>query len=141
MKKAEKIISYYPSQYRKAAVIPLLHLGQEQVGWTSLPVMNTVAKMLNMPKMRVYEVATFYTMFNREPVGKYFVQVCTTTPCQLCNSDSIIEAISKHLGISVGQTTPDGLFTLVEVECAGACVNAPVVAINNDYFVPMSTDF
>lgn len=116
-------------------MIPLLHLGQKQLGWTSISVMNEVARILEMPPMRVYEVATFYTMFNREPVGKYFLQVCTTTPCQLCGSSQIVKAIEDELGIGVGQTTADGKFTLVEVECAGACVNAPVLAINDDYYV------
>lgn len=116
-------------------MIPLLHLGQKQLGWTSISVMNEVARILEVPPMRVYEVATFYTMFNREPVGKYFLQVCTTTPCQLCGSTKVLETLKRELGIDVGQTTPDNKFTLVEVECAGACVNAPVLAINDDYYV------
>ncbi|KAG8442208.1 hypothetical protein GDO86_011128 [Hymenochirus boettgeri] len=87
-----------------------------------------------MPSMRVYEVATFYTMFNRNPVGKYHIQICTTTPCMLRDSDSILEAIQKKLGIHVGETTPDKLFTLTEVECLGACVNAPMVQINDNYY-------
>eukprot|EP00842_Homolaphlyctis_polyrhiza_P005035 jgi/Hompol1/5532/HPOL_004511-RA len=122
LKRANEIISKYPPQYKKAAVIPLLDLGQRQHGFTSISVMNYVAKLLEMPPMRVYEVATFYTMYNRDPVGKYFLQVCTTTPCQLCGSDEIVKTIEKHLGIHVGETTPDKMFTLVEVECAGACV-------------------
>ncbi|KAJ1981594.1 NADH:ubiquinone oxidoreductase 24 [Dimargaris verticillata] len=133
-KKAKEIVAKYPSQYKKAAIIPLLHLAQKQLGWTSLGVMNTVARWCQVPPMRVYEVATFYTMFNRDPVGKYFVQVCTTTPCELCGSTGILEAIKSHLGIDVGETTADKMFTLVEVECAGACVNAPVLAINDDYY-------
>lgn len=97
--------------------------------------MNFVADLVQVPRMRVYEVATFYTMFHRQPVGKNVIQVCTTTPCQLCGSDEILETCQDHLGIKVGQTTKDNLFTLLEVECAGACVNAPVFAINDDYFV------
>lgn len=97
--------------------------------------MNEVARILEMPPMRVYEVATFYTMFNREPVGKYFLQVCTTTPCELCGASKVVEALKKELGVEVGGTTEDKMFTLVEVECAGACVNAPVLAINDDSFV------
>ncbi|RMC15569.1 hypothetical protein DUI87_07769 [Hirundo rustica rustica] len=93
-----------------------------------------VAEVLEMPPMRVYEVATFYTMYNRKPVGKYHIQVCTTTPCMLRDSDSILEAIKKKLGIKVGETTPDKLFTLIEVECLGACVNAPMVQINDNYY-------
>ncbi|KAJ1070052.1 hypothetical protein K5549_020729, partial [Capra hircus] len=93
-----------------------------------------VAEILQVPPMRVYEVATFYTMYNRKPVGKYHIQVCTTTPCMLRNSDSILEAIQKKLGIKVGETTPDKLFTLIEVERLGACVNAPMVQINDNYY-------
>uniref|UniRef100_A0A3B4DZZ8 NADH dehydrogenase [ubiquinone] flavoprotein 2, mitochondrial n=1 Tax=Pygocentrus nattereri TaxID=42514 RepID=A0A3B4DZZ8_PYGNA len=93
-----------------------------------------VAEILEIPPMRVYEVATFYTMFNRQPMGKYHVQVCTTTPCMLCDSDSILQAIQNKLGIKVGETTPDKLFTLAEVECLGACVNAPMVQINDNYY-------
>ncbi|KAJ3380116.1 hypothetical protein HDU84_006171 [Entophlyctis sp. JEL0112] len=139
-KKAKEIIAKYPSQYKKAAVIPLLDLGQRQHGFTSISVMNHVAQLLEMPPMRVYEVATFYTMFNRNPVGKYFLQVCTTTPCQLCNANSILETVEKHLGIKVGETTEDKLFTLVEVECAGACSNAPVLAVNDDYYEDLTPE-
>ncbi|KAJ3221509.1 ndufv2NADH dehydrogenase flavoprotein subunit 2 [Clydaea vesicula] len=96
--------------------------------------MNHVAEVLEMPPMRVYEVASFYTMFNRDPVGKYFLQVCTTTPCECSGASEIVKVIEKKLGIKVGGTTKDGLFTLVEVECAGACVNAPVMAVNDDYY-------
>ena len=115
--------------------MPLLDLGQRQLGFTSISVMNHVAELLEIPPMRVYEVATFYTMYNREPIGKYFLQVCTTTPCELCGSSDIVKAVEKELGIHVGETTKDKLFTLVEVECAGACVNAPVMAVNDDYYV------
>ncbi|ODV88642.1 hypothetical protein CANCADRAFT_32182 [Tortispora caseinolytica NRRL Y-17796] len=131
---ADKIIAKYPSQYKKAAVMPLLDLGQRQLGWTSISLMNYVAKYLDMPPMRVYEVATFYTMYLRNPVGKYHIQLCTTTPCQLCGSDGIMAAVTNHLGISPGHTTSDGLFTLSEVECLGACVNGPMLAINDDYY-------
>lgn len=96
--------------------------------------MNKVAEVLQMPRMRVYEVATFYTMFIREPIGKYHIQICTTTPCWLNNSDGILKAIENKLNIHVGQTTKDKLFTLSEVECLGACINAPMVQINDDYY-------
>ena len=104
--------------------------------------MNEVARILEMPPMRVYEVATFYTMYNRSPVGKFFLQVCTTTPCMLggCGSDKIMEAMQSHLGIHNGQTTQDGLFTLLEVECLGACVNAPMVQINDDYYEDLTPE-
>jgi len=138
----DEILKRYPTQYKKAAVMPLLDLGQRQHGFTSLSVMNEVARLLGMPPMRVYEVATFYTMYNRSPVGKYHVQLCTTTPCQLggCGSDAIVKAMTEHLGIHPGETTKDGLFTLVEVECLGACVNAPMVQINDDYYEDLTPE-
>ncbi|PHH64573.1 hypothetical protein CDD82_1751 [Ophiocordyceps australis] len=137
-----EILKRYPPQYKKAAVMPLLDLGQRQHGYTSLSVMNEVARLLEMPPMRVYEVATFYTMYNRSPVGKFFIQACTTTPCQLggCGSDVIVKAIKAHLAIEQGQTTPDGLFSFIEVECLGACVNAPMIQINDDYYEDLTPE-
>ena len=104
--------------------------------------MNEVARILEMPPMRVYEVATFYTMYNRSPVGKFFVQVCTTTPCMLggCGSDKIMQAIEGHLGIKSGQMTDDKIFSLLEVECLGACVNAPMLQINDDYYEDLTPE-
>lgn len=136
LKRAKVIIGNYPEGHQAAAVLPLLDLAQRQHGWLPISAMHYVADMLKMPRMRVYEVATFYTMFNREPVGKYHVQVCTTTPCMLggVGCGPILEAIKKQLGIGVGETTPDKMFTLSEVECLGACVNAPMVQINDDYY-------
>ncbi|KAF1973410.1 hypothetical protein BU23DRAFT_554396 [Bimuria novae-zelandiae CBS 107.79] len=136
----KEIVSRYPSQYKKAAVMPLLDLGQRQHGFTSISVMNEVARILEMPPMRVYEVATFYTMYNRNPVGKFHVQVCTTTPCMLCNSDAVMKAVEDTLGIHHGGTTKDGLFTFTEVECLGACANAPMVQINDDYYEDLTYD-
>ncbi|KAF2876603.1 thioredoxin-like [2Fe-2S] ferredoxin-domain-containing protein [Massariosphaeria phaeospora] len=136
----EEILARYPSQYRKAAVMPILDLGQRQHGFTSISVMNEVARLLEMPPMRVYEVATFYTMYNRNPVGRFHVQVCTTTPCMLCDSDSVTKACEDTLGLHYGQTTKDGLFTLTEVECLGACANAPMVQINDDYYEDLTYD-
>uniref|UniRef100_A0A6P8Q159 NADH dehydrogenase [ubiquinone] flavoprotein 2, mitochondrial n=1 Tax=Geotrypetes seraphini TaxID=260995 RepID=A0A6P8Q159_GEOSA len=130
----EAIIKNYPEGHKSAAVIPILDLAQRQNGWLPISAMNKVAEILQMPAMRVYEVATFYTMFNRKPVGKYHIQICTTTPCMLRDSDSILEVIKKKLGIQVGETTADKLFTLTEVECLGACVNAPMVQINDNYY-------
>lgn len=122
--------------------MPLLDLGQRQHGFCSISVMNEVARILEMPPMRVYEVATFYTMFNRNPVGKYFVQVCTTTPCMLggCGSDKIMKACEEFMGISHGQMTEDGVFSLLEVECLGACVNAPMIQINDDYYEDLTPE-
>ncbi|KAK9841487.1 hypothetical protein WJX74_006659 [Apatococcus lobatus] len=124
------ILLRYPSNYKQSACIPLLDLAQQQNnGHLTLAAMRRVAMLLDMPEIRVYEVATFYTMFNRSPVGRYHVMVCGTTPCQIQGSDGIYEAISNHLGLHYGQTSPDGLFTLSEMECMGACVNAPMIAI------------
>jgi len=136
----KEIVSRYPSQYKKAAVMPLLDLGQRQHGFTSISVMNEVARILEMPPMRVYEVATFYTMYNRNPTGKFHVQVCTTTPCMLRDSDAVMKACEETLGIHHGQTTADGLFTMTEVECLGACANAPMVQINDDYYEDLTYD-
>ncbi|KAJ7738478.1 thioredoxin-like [2Fe-2S] ferredoxin-domain-containing protein [Mycena maculata] len=142
LKRAEEIISHYPPQYKKAAVIPLLDLGQRQnKGWTSISVMNYVAELLELPPMRVYEVATFYTMFNREPIGTNFVQVCTTTPCMLMGSTDILNTTCSHLGgIKPGETTKDGKFTVIEVECQGACSNAPMMAINDDFYEDLTAE-
>ncbi|KAM6920248.1 NADH dehydrogenase [ubiquinone] flavoprotein 2, mitochondrial [Lycodopsis pacificus] len=134
MKRIDAIISMYPTGHKQAATIPVLDVAQRQHGWLPISAMNKVAEVLEVAPMRVYEVVTFYTMFLRQPVGKHFIQICTTTPCMLCNSDSILEAIQNKLGIKVGETTPDKLFTLLEVECLGACVNAPMVQINDNYY-------
>ncbi|KAH9923991.1 thioredoxin-like [2Fe-2S] ferredoxin-domain-containing protein [Epithele typhae] len=142
LKRAEDIISHYPPQYKKAAVIPLLDLGQRQnKGWTSISVMNYVAKLLGMPPMRVYEVATFYTMFNREPIGEHFVQVCTTTPCMLRGAYDILDTVCSHLGgIKPGETTKDGKFTVIEVECQGACSSAPMLVVGDDFYEDLTAD-
>lgn len=142
LKRADVIIGNYPEGHQAAAVIPLLDLAQRQHGWLPISAMHKVAEILDMPKMRVYEVATFYTMFNRKPVGKYFVQICTTTPCILggVGSDVILKAIEENLGIKPGEMTQDGMFSLLEVECLGACVNAPMVQINDDYFEDLTVD-
>ncbi|KAK7944672.1 hypothetical protein WMY93_000400 [Mugilogobius chulae] len=146
-KRIEAIISNYPHGHKQAATIPVLDVAQRQHGWLPISAMNKVAEVLEIPPMRVYEVATFYTMFLRQPVGKYFIQICTTTPCMLCNSDSILEAIQNKLGKrrfqqthtdqtenQPGETTADKMFSLLEVECLGACVNAPMVQINDNYY-------
>ncbi|KAI1724525.1 thioredoxin-like [2Fe-2S] ferredoxin domain-containing protein [Ditylenchus destructor] len=134
LKRVQSIIANYPEGYKSSAALPVLDIAQRQHGWLPISAMHEVAKILEIPRMRVYEVATFYTMYNRQPVGKYFLQVCATTPCMLRGAESITEAISKKLNIKPGETTSDGLFTLVEVECLGACVNAPMVQINDDYY-------
>jgi len=133
--KVKVIMAKYPSNYKSSAVMPLLQLAQEQnANWLPLAAMNKIAQMLDMPPIRVYEVATFYSMYNRTPMGKYHIQLCGTTPCQLCGAEKILSTIEKHLGIHAGETTKDGLFTVTEVECLGACANAPMIQINNHEF-------
>ena len=135
LEKARLIISKYPPRRQASAVMPLLDLAQRQnQNWLPQTAMNAVAELLDMPRIRVYEVATFYTMYNLAPVGEYFVQVCTTTPCWLRGSDKVVSACKKKLGIGLGETTHDGKFTVIEVECLGACVNAPMMQINDYYY-------
>jgi len=133
--RAREHIAKYPPGRQASAVLPLLDLAQRQHGgWLPRAAMDRIAEMLGMAPIRVYEVATFYTMFNLRPVGRYLLQACTTTPCWLRGSDGVIEACERKLGIGVGDTTSDGLFTLVEVECLGACVNAPILQVNDDFY-------
>ncbi len=139
--RAKTIIAKYPEGRQASAVIPLLDIAQRQCGnWLPRAAMDYVADFLEMPRIHVYEVATFYTMFNLAPVGKNFIQVCRTTPCWLRGSDTITHTCSTKLGIETGETTDDGLFTLVEVECLGACVNAPMVQINDDYYEDLTPE-
>ncbi|HEY9578263.1 MAG TPA: NAD(P)H-dependent oxidoreductase subunit E [Rhizorhapis sp.] len=143
---ARELISRYPQGRQASAVMGLLDLAQRQVGaetgtqgWLPVPVIEFVARELDMPYMRAYEVATFYTMYNLAPVGRYHVQVCGTTPCMLRGSDDVLAAC-KNKGLVKGRTTPDGLFTLTEVECLGACANAPMVQINDDNYEDLDYD-
>ena len=133
--KARAHIAKYPTGRQASAVLPLLDLAQrQQGGWLPRAAMDHVAGLLDMPAIRVYEVASFYTMLNLRPVGRYLLQACTTTPCWLRGSDAVLAACERKLGIGIGGTTADGLFTLVEVECLGACVNAPILQINDDFY-------
>lgn len=130
LERAKEIMQRYPPNYKQSAVIPVLDLVQQQNnGYLSLAAMNSVAKLLEMPEIKVYEVATFYSMFNRSKIGKIHIQVCGTTPCRVQGSEKILAAVEKHLGIHLGETTKDGMFTVSEMECLGACVNAPMIAI------------
>ncbi len=145
-RKANEIVGRYPAGRQQSASIPLLDLAQRQVGaetrtqgWLPVPVIEFVARAIGVPYMRVYEVATFYTMFNLAPVGRFHVQVCGTTPCLLRGSDDVLAAC-RNQGLVKGKTTPDGLFTLTEVECLGACANAPMVQINDDNFEDLDYD-
>ena len=143
---AADILTRYPAGRQASASIPFLDLAQRQVGemtgtqgWLPIPVIEFVARALDMPAIRVQEVASFYTMFNLVPVGKYHVQVCGTTPCMLRGSDDVLAACFKR-GLKKGHTTDDGLFTLTEVECLGACANAPMVQINDDNFEDLNEE-
>lgn len=128
--KVKEILSFYPSNYKQSAVIPLLDLAQQQNGgWLPVSAMNAVAKVIEVAPIRVYEVATFYTMFNRTKVGKYHLLVCGTTPCMIRGSRGIEEAILKHLGVKRNEVTKDGLFSVGEMECMGCCVNAPMMTV------------
>jgi len=142
----QDILSRYPNGFQRSAIMPLLDLAQRQVaedgaqatppygGWIPRAAMDEIARIVDQPPIKVYEVASFYSMYNMAPVGKYLVQVCTTTPCWLRGSAEIVKACEKTLGLHIGESTKDGLFTTMEVECLGACVNAPMVQINDDFY-------
>ena len=134
-KKIDEIFQKYPSNKKKSAVMPLLYLAQRQnENWIPLAAIQLIADMCDTTYIKVYEVATFYTMYNLAPVGKYFVQVCTTTPCMIRGSGKIVEMCKKHISEKEGHLSSDKKSSWIEVECLGACVNAPMVQINNDYF-------
>jgi NADH-quinone oxidoreductase E subunit len=140
-KEVEKILAKYPSDRKKSAVMPLLDLAQRQnQNWISKDIIATIAAHLEMPEIKVYEVASFYTMYNLKPVGKYLLQFCKTTPCMLRGIDKIIKDCQEKLGIEMDETTLDGVFTLKAVECLGACVNAPVVQINDDFAEDLTSE-
>lgn len=135
MEKARAHIAKYPKGKQASAVMPLLDIAQRQHGgWIPEKAMEEIARLLNMPRIKVFEVATFYTMYHLEPVGEHHLQFCTTTPCWLKGSGEAVAACEKHLGIKMGETTPDGMFSLSEVECLGACVNGPVLQKNGDEY-------
>lgn len=135
LERAKTVVARYPEGRQRSAVMPLLDLAQRQNGgWLPDGAVETIAGMLGMAPIRVLEVATFYSMYKLHPVGRHQVNVCTTTPCWLRGSDEVAAACERSLGIRMGETTADGEFTLGEVECLGACVNAPVVQIGDDYY-------
>ncbi len=135
LRQVEVIFQRYPADRRDSAVMPLLYLAQREFGgWLSQEALDYVASLVGMAPIRVYEVATFYTMYNLKPVGKYHVQVCTNISCWLCASDDIAKALQNRLRLAFGESSTDGRFTLAEVECLGACVNAPMMQINDDYY-------
>jgi NADH-quinone oxidoreductase subunit E len=141
------LLAKYPPGRQASAVIPMLWLAQYQMkrqtgsAWVPIAAMDEVAQRLDMPAIRVYEVATFYFMFNLKPVGKWHLQVCTTTPCWLRGSDQVVAACREHTGIKEwGETSADGLFTMTEVECLGACVNAPIIQVGDDMYEDLDAD-
>ena len=141
LEEVDKIFAKYPDEQKVSAVMPLLDLAMRQIGgWITESAMRYISNLINVPYIRVYEVASFYSMFNLDPIGKNFIQVCTTTSCWLRGSDDILKLCKKHLCIENNQTTKDGLFTLKEVECLGACVNAPMIQINDNYYEELNKD-
>lgn len=138
--RAEAVIAKYPVGRQRSAVMPLLDLAQRQAGWLSRAAMDYVAEMLGMPPIKVYEVATFYTMYNLKPVGRLHVQICTNISCWLRGAPEIVRAARDVLGVEFGETTGDGAATLSEVECLGACANAPVMQVNDDLYEDLTYD-
>ena len=136
-----KIIKHYPEGKHKSALLPLLHLAQAEFnGWLSVPTMDYVASLLNIKPIEVYEVASFYTMFNMKPVGKCLLEVCRTGPCMLRGSEDIVAHIENRLGIKEGETTADGLFTLMTTECLGSCGTAPMLQCGADYYENLTNE-
>ena len=133
MQKFRELLTHYPEDKQKSALIPALHLAQEEWQWLDVPVMDYIAGLLHLQPIEVYEVATFYSMFHLKPVGKYVLEICQTGPCMLRGSDQLINHVKQRLGIEAGQTTPDGLFTLKPVECLGACGYAPMMQLGKFY--------
>lgn len=141
MAQVKKIIAKYPEGRQLSAVLPLLDLAQRQHdNWVPQAALEHIAEILGVAPMRVMEVATFYTMFHLAPVGRYHLQLCTTTPCWLRGSDDVVETCRKKLGIDFGEMTEDGKFSMVEVECLGACANAPILQVNDDFYEDMNAE-
>ena len=133
--KAKKIIKMYPNNYKESSIMPLLSMAQSQNhGWLPKKAIEYVSNFIEVPEIKVLEIATFYSMYNLSPVGKFHIEICTTTPCMLRGSDTMVNLCKKKFGLEIGEITKDGLFSLGRVECLGACVNAPVVKINENYY-------
>lgn len=138
--KSKKIIKMYPSNFKESSIMPLLSLAQGQNnGWLPKKAIEYVSEYIGVAEIKVLEIATFYSMYNLSPVGKYHIEVCTTTPCMLRGSDSMLNLCKKKLGIGLGEVSKDKNFSLGKVECLGACVNAPVVKINDDYYEDLNS--
>ncbi|MFQ6091499.1 MAG: NADH-quinone oxidoreductase subunit NuoE [bacterium] len=137
-KRFEEILIRYPD--RESALLPTLHLAQKEFGHFTVERMDAIAQLLGLPRLRVYQVVSFYTMYQRQPVGKYLLQVCTNISCSLLGAERLMTHLEEKLGIKVGETTSDGFFTLCEVECLGACGNAPVMMANDDYYEDLTAE-
>jgi len=140
LKEAKRYISHYPEGKQKSAILPIMHLAQDQWGWLSSGVMDYIASLLTLESIEVYEVASFYTMFHLQKTGKYVMEVCHTGPCVLMGAEDTIEHIENKLGIKVGETSVDGLFSLKTVECLAACGFAPVIQIKETYYENMNVE-
>ena len=139
--KAKKIIKMYPNNFKESSIMPLLSMAQSQnQGWLPKKAIEYVSDFIDVPEIKVLEIATFYSMYNLSPVGKFHIEVCTTTPCMLRGSDSMIDLCKKKLGLEIGEITKDNLFSLGRVECLGACVNAPVIKINENYYEDLDSE-
>ena len=139
--RAKKIIKMYPSNFKESSIMPLLSIAQSQNhGWLPKKAIEYVSNFIEVPEIKVLEIATFYSMYNLAPVGKFHIEVCTTTPCMLRGSDSMVDLCKKKLRLKLGEITEDGLFSLGRVECLGACVNAPVVKINENYYEDLDSE-
>ena len=140
LKKAKEIIKIYPANYKESSIMPLLSMAQSQnKGWVPKKAIEYISDFIGVPEIKVLELATFYSMYNLSPVGKFHIEVCTTTPCMLRGSDTMLNLCKKKLGIDIGEITKDKTFSLGKVECLGACVNAPVVKINEDYYEDLNS--
>ena len=141
LKKANEIKKMYPKNYKESSIMPLLTLAQEQNGgWVPKKAIEYISNLLSVPEIKVLEIATFYSMYNFNPVGDYHIEICTTTPCMLRGSDKILKECEKKLGIGLGEKSKDNKFSLSRVECLGACVNAPVVKINQNYYEDLNIE-
>jgi NADH-quinone oxidoreductase subunit E len=141
LERIKEIILHYPGDRKKSALLPVLHIAQQELGgYLSVDAMDYVASLLGIQPIEVYEVATFYTMFHPEPVGKYVIEVCQTGPCAICGGEHILSHLEEKLGIKPGETTSDGLFTLKMVECLGACGTAPVIQVNTEFYESMTKE-
>lgn len=133
LNKVKEVISHYPEGKHKSALLPLLHMIQDEFGWCSVEGMDYVASLLKIQPIEVYEVATFYSMYHMKPVGKYVLEICRTGPCCLRGADNIVEYLEKKLDIKVGETTKDGMFTIKTVECLASCGSAPMMQVGDAY--------